>query len=60
MWISHDIYTISEDNLVEKFLTWGMKTIPQTETICRGYRLVEDKAPVRSSPMLIHYCLPNT
>ena len=56
MWISHDKYTISEDNLGEKFLTWDMKTISQTKTIYRGYELVGDKVPVRSSTMLIHYC----
>ena len=59
MWISHDKYTISEDNLGEKFLTWDMKTISQAETIYRGYRLVGEKVPVCLSFMLIHYCVPS-
>ena len=58
MWISHDKYTISGDNLGEKIFNLGYEN-DQTETIYRGYRLVGDKVPVRLFPMLIHYCVPN-
>ena len=59
MWISHDKYTISGDNLGEKIFNLGYEN-DQTETIYRGYRLVGDKVPVPLSLILIHYCVPNS